>query len=44
MSEYDLVIRGGTIADGSGGDLLDGDIAMRSGRVAAMGQVTRLRA
>lgn len=39
MSEYDLVIRGGTIADGSGGDLLDGDIAMRSGRVAALGQV-----
>jgi N-acyl-D-aspartate/D-glutamate deacylase len=39
MSDYDLVIRGGTIADGSGGDLLDGDIAVTDGRVAAIGAV-----
>ena len=26
-ADYDLVIRGGTIADGSGGDLIEGDIA-----------------
>lgn len=37
MSDYDLVIRGGTIADGSGGDLIDGDIAIRNGRVGAIG-------
>ena len=28
--EYDLVIRGGTIADGSGGNLIEGDIANAS--------------
>lgn len=35
-SEYDLVIRGGTIADGSGGALRDGDIAIADGRIAAI--------
>ena len=39
MSEHDLVIRGGTIADGSGGDLIDGDIAIRDGKIAAIGNV-----
>ena len=39
MQEYDLVIRGGTIADGSGGDLIDGDLAISGGRIAAIGQV-----
>lgn len=39
MNDYDLVIRGGTIADGSGGDLLDGDIAVTDGRVVAIGAV-----
>lgn len=39
MQEYDLVIRGGTVADGSGGDLIDGDLAISRGRIAAIGQV-----
>jgi len=39
-AEYDLVIRGGTIADGSGGELIDGDVAISDGRVAAIGEVS----
>lgn len=27
-AEYDLVIRGGTIADGTGGDLTEGDVGI----------------
>lgn len=37
---FDLVIRGGTIADGSGAPLFEGDVAVRDGRIAAVGQVT----
>lgn len=37
--DYDLVIRGGTIADGSGGDLREGDLAIRAGHIAAIGDV-----
>jgi N-acyl-D-amino-acid deacylase len=37
--DYDLVIRGGTIVDGSGGDLREGDLAIRAGRIAAIGEV-----
>jgi N-acyl-D-aspartate/D-glutamate deacylase len=36
MSDYDLVIRGGTIADGTGSDLIDGDIGIKDGRIAAI--------
>ena len=38
MSEFDLVIRGGTIADGTGGDLIEGDIAVRAGKIVAIGK------
>ena len=37
MSEYDLIIRGGTIADGSCGDLVMGDLAIKDGKIAAIG-------
>lgn len=40
VAEYDLVIRGGTIADGTGGDLAEGDVAIRAGRIAAIGKVS----
>ena len=40
MADYDLVIRGGTIADGSGGDLIDGDLAIAGGRIAAIGAIS----
>jgi len=41
MSEqrYDIVIRGGTIVDGSGGEPFAGDVAIRDGVIAAVGQV-----
>ncbi|HUN95580.1 MAG TPA: amidohydrolase family protein [Bradyrhizobium sp.] len=35
----DLVIRGGTIADGQGGDLFEADIAMSNGRITEVGKV-----
>ncbi|GAA0470815.1 amidohydrolase family protein [Parasphingorhabdus litoris] len=38
--EHDLVIRGGTIADGSGGDLIKGDIAISDGKITAIGVVS----
>ncbi len=36
---YDLVIRGGTIVDGSGDDRFVGDVAIMDGRIAAIGKV-----
>lgn len=36
--DHDLVIRGGTIADGTGGDLFDADIAIVGGKIAAIGK------
>jgi N-acyl-D-amino-acid deacylase len=36
--DFDLVIRGGTVADGSGGDLIDADIAVTDGKIAAIGR------
>jgi N-acyl-D-amino-acid deacylase len=38
-SQFDLVIRGGTIADGRGGEPFTGDVALNSGRIAAVGNV-----
>jgi len=40
MSErYDLWIRGGTLYDGSGAPGRPGDVAIRRGRIAALGEV-----
>jgi N-acyl-D-aspartate/D-glutamate deacylase len=38
MAEYDLVVRGGTVADGTGGTLVDADVAIKDGRIAAVGK------
>jgi N-acyl-D-aspartate/D-glutamate deacylase len=35
----DLVIRGGTIADGNGGDLFEADVAIKDGRITEVGKV-----
>ena len=39
MPDHDLVVRNGTIADGSGAPLRTGDIAIRDGRIVAVGTV-----
>jgi N-acyl-D-aspartate/D-glutamate deacylase len=38
-SDYDLVIRNGTIVDGSGGEPVVGDVGLRGGRIATIGSV-----
>jgi N-acyl-D-aspartate/D-glutamate deacylase len=40
MADFDLVIRNGTLADGTGGGLADRDIAIRDGRIAQAGAVS----
>ncbi|MGJ4902387.1 N-acyl-D-amino-acid deacylase family protein [Bradyrhizobium sp. HKCCYLS2058] len=40
MTQPDLVIRGGTVADGSGGELREADVAIADGRIAEVGKVT----
>jgi N-acyl-D-aspartate/D-glutamate deacylase len=35
----DLVIRGGTLADGTGNDLYEADVAIKDGRIAEVGKV-----
>ncbi|MDA9399063.1 N-acyl-D-amino-acid deacylase family protein [Bradyrhizobium sp. CCBAU 45389] len=39
MSNPDLVIRGGTVADGSGGELFEADVAVTGGRISEVGKV-----
>ena len=39
MSEFDLVVRGGTVADGTGEALRTADVAVRDGLVVAVGRV-----
>src|SRR5712672_2224000 len=36
----DLVIRGGTIADGHGGELYEADVAIKNGRIAEVGKIS----
>lgn len=37
MADYDLIIRGGLIHDGSGGEPFVGDVAIKRGVIAAVG-------
>jgi len=39
MAEFDLVIRGGTVVDGSGGAPFEADVAVKDGRIAVVGKV-----
>ncbi len=40
MDRFDLVIRGGTLVDGSGGDAVQADVAIRGDTIAAVGEVS----
>ena len=37
--EYDIVIRGGTVIDGSGGKPFQADVAVKNGKIVAVGKV-----
>ncbi|MFM7784500.1 MAG: amidohydrolase family protein, partial [Gammaproteobacteria bacterium] len=37
MSDFDLLIRGGTVIDGSGADAVMADVGIRGDRIAAVG-------
>src|SRR2546423_13381325 len=39
-SSRDLVIRGGNIADGLGGELFEADVAIKDGRISEVGRVS----
>jgi N-acyl-D-aspartate/D-glutamate deacylase len=39
QSEFDLVIRGGTVVDGTGRDPIEADVAITGNRIAAVGKV-----
>ena len=43
-AEYDIVIRGGHIIDGTGSPWYAGDIGIRAGRIAAIGNLSQARA
>jgi len=40
MTDFDLVIRGGTVADGTGSGTREADVAVKDGKIAAVGKVT----
>jgi N-acyl-D-aspartate/D-glutamate deacylase len=40
MMDHDLIVRGGTIADGKGGALYEGDVAVTNGKISAVGKVS----
>ena len=39
MTQHDLLIRGGRIADGVGSPLFEADVAIRDGRISAVGRI-----
>jgi N-acyl-D-aspartate/D-glutamate deacylase len=39
MAEHDLVVRGGTVVDGTGADPVGADVAVSNGRITAVGKV-----
>jgi N-acyl-D-aspartate/D-glutamate deacylase len=40
MADYDLIIRGGTVADGTGKGTREADVAVKAGKIAAVGAVS----
>src|SRR5262245_13212400 len=41
MAEFDLVIRGGTVVDGTGRTPIDADVAIKGDRIAAIGTIAK---
>jgi N-acyl-D-aspartate/D-glutamate deacylase len=39
MADFDLVVRGGSLADGRGGALFEADVAIKDGKIAEVGRV-----
>jgi N-acyl-D-aspartate/D-glutamate deacylase len=39
VENYDLIVRGGRVVDGAGGEPFNADVAVREGRIAAVGRV-----
>ena len=39
MTEHDMVVRGGTVVDGTGGPARTADVAVRDGRIVRVGKV-----
>ena len=39
MTDIDLVVRGGTVLDGTGGDAFEADVAVSGGRIVAVGDI-----
>ncbi len=40
MADVDMIIRGGTVVDGSGGEPFDADVAIKGGRIVSVGKVS----
>src|SRR6266404_1266088 len=40
MAEFDLVVRGGTVADGTGRGTREADVAVKDGKIAAVGKMS----
>jgi N-acyl-D-aspartate/D-glutamate deacylase len=38
-ASYDLIVRNGTVIDGTGGEPREADVALRDGKVAAVGSI-----
>ena len=43
-AQFDLVVRNGTVLDGTGGEPREADVAVQDGRIAAVGRSRRRRA
>ena len=39
MAQFDLVVRGGHVADGLGGEPIEADVGVQGGRIAAVGRI-----